>query len=132
MDAGRNFSSSKFRESGIERGDGVEADLTEAHDCIGLIKKSHANMQTVYNKQCMDHSNKSIEERSSLAFRSSNDTANSDTGIFPTTLMLGIYLKVPGSRARQSQYRAQILFESILPSFSGFKARMIVGDAQMP
>lgn len=59
-------------------------------------------MRTVYGKICIDIPDILNEERFSLSFRAINDLPSSKIGIFPTTVMYGIFPKRPGSGKRGS------------------------------
>lgn len=68
----------------------MKAAPTEALDRICLVERTHAYMQIVYDKLCMELPSISKEDRLSLTFRALNDTTNSDIGISATTLVFRI------------------------------------------
>ncbi len=98
--AGMNFNSEEFKMKATEMGRLVRIAPTEAHDRVGVIERSHATLKTVYGKLRLDMPTIRREERLSPTFRALNDVPNSSTGISLTTLVFGVYPKLPGSGIR--------------------------------
>lgn len=56
----------------------------------------------MYEKLKLDIPNLNKEDRFSMEFRAINDAPNSATGVFTTTLVFGVYPKIPGAEHRGS------------------------------
>lgn len=96
-DAETNFTSEEFKSRTRELLTIVWVARTEAHNRIGKVKLCHLYMRTLYIKLCLYSACISREERLSLTFRALDDTHPTDIGIFPTTLVYGIWSKIPGA-----------------------------------
>lgn len=83
---------------------------TEGHGRIGLVERTHAFLKAVYDKFRIDLCALSGEERLSMAFRAVNEVPNSTTGILTTTLVFGVFPKLPGADNRvEMAQRAHII-----------------------
>lgn len=128
-DAGTNFNSAEFMNKVEALGTIIRIAPTEGHDRIGIVERSHAYLKTVYSKLCIDLPDVSREDRLSMSFRAINDSPCSDTGVSPTTLVFGVYPKIPGGGARGSMMQRANVIRACTEMITKLKARRVVKDA---
>lgn len=94
-DAGTNFYSDELR----TYADGMEIKLkcfaTKARERIGALKRRHAIVRSVYKNLSIDLPDISQSDRLSFTFRAVNDIFDRLTSICLTTLVFGVYPKLP-------------------------------------
>jgi len=64
-----------------------------------------------------------------MAFRAINDSPNSDTGICPTTLVFGIYPKIPGAGHRGTMAQRANIIRECTAEVTKMKARRLLRDS---
>lgn len=129
-DAGTKFNSTSFKEQKASMGSIVKIIRTEAHERIGLVERSHAYLQTVYDKLRMDPPSISRKTRLSMSFRAINSAPSSESGILKTTLVFGIQSKIPGGRYRGSMFKRAEVIRKYTNTVTKMKARRIIRDCK--
>ena len=113
-DGGTNFNSEELRNNAISMGIEVKIAPIKGHERVGIVERSHAQLRAEYDKLLIDLPQIVKEERLSMTFRAINDTPCSDIGIFPTTLVFGVYPKILGAGPRGTMAkRSKIIRECI-------------------
>lgn len=128
-DQGTHFTGADFKIPADELGIYLKGVPTEAHERIGSLERRHSVVRSVYNKLKLDLPKASQDDRLSLTFRAINDVPDSDTGICPTTMVFGVYPKLPKSGNRGSMAeRARIISECTALA-TKLKSRRIIKDS---
>lgn len=104
-DAGTNFNSTKFKGHAASMVWIVRIVPTAVHGGIGIIEGSHGYLRTVYEKPCISLPHFQREEQLSMSLKHVNDALSSKTEISPTTLVFGVYPKIPGGGPRSTILR---------------------------
>lgn len=127
----KHFYSFTFKDRAAEHGTIVRNTPTEGHDLSGVIERSLAHFQTVYEKLYVDLPSISKEDRSSLAFRALNDTPNYYKQICPTTLVYRHFPKIPEGTARTTMFKQAEVIRECTQLVSQMMAQGNIKDVQM-
>ena len=131
-DTGSNFTAEEFKECAGELGIVLKCIPVEAHEQIGAVERRHVVVRAVYKKLTLDLPKISAPDRLSLTFRAINDVPDSTTGVCPTTLVFGVYHKLPGSGNRGSMTkRAKVIAEATKLA-EKMRARRVIRDSMSP
>lgn len=87
FDDGRSVKSSTFKTNAAMLGTTVLITPAEAHDPIGSLKRSHANLRTVYDKPRTDAIHIRKEDRLSMGSRVINKASAFHTDIHSRTVV---------------------------------------------
>jgi len=128
-DAGTNFNSKEFKDRASEMGSIVKIAPTEGHERIGTIERSHATLRAIYDKLRIDLPSMRKEERLSMSFRAINDVPNAETGISPTTLVFGVFPKIPGAGHRGDVAKRAHIIQQCTKLATAMKSRRMVKNA---
>ena len=89
-------------------------------------------MRSVYKKLTMDLPKISASDRLSLTFRAIRDVPDSTTGVCPTTLVFGVYLKLPGSRNCGCMAKPAKIIAEATKLAEKMRARRVIRDSMRP
>lgn len=128
-DQGSNFTAAEFGEAADELGIIMKGIPTEAHERIGAVERRHAVVRSVYEKLKTDLPKTSAADRLSLTFRAINDVPDSDSGICPTTMVFGVYPKIPRSGHRGSMAVRAKIIQDCTALATKMKARRVIKDS---
>lgn len=128
-DQASNFTGAEFKEAADEWGIVLKPIPTEAHERVGLLERRHAVVRAVYDKLRIDLPHLSPSDRLSYTFRAINDVPDADTGISPTTMVFGVYPKLPGSGPRGSMAERARIISECTKLAERMKARRVIRDS---
>lgn len=101
----------------------------KARDQIGKEEGSHACLRTVYEKLCIGKPSLRKEKRLAMTFRAINDSPNAISRIPSTTLVFGIYPKIPGERCRRTMIERANIIKNCTEIVRKMKAKRTICDA---
>lgn len=128
-DQGSNFTGAEFKQAGDEWGIVLKGVPTEAHERVGLLERRHTVVRSVYDKLIIDMPDLSPSDRLSYIFRAINDALDSDTGVSATTMVFGVYPKLPGSGSRGSTTEFARIISERTKLAEEMKARTVIRDS---
>lgn len=124
-----NFNPAEFKNQVSSIGSILKVVLTKAHEQIGLTVQGHANILKVFKKLRIVLPHIKREGRLSVAFRAINDTLNKDFGTFPTTLVFGVYPKIPDAGVRKKRLQIASTIRECTYVVTKIKEKRTVRDA---
>lgn len=99
---------------------------TEAHERICLLERRHGVVRSIHEKLKIDLPKIGQAARLSLTFRAIN---GADTGVCPTTLVFGVYPKLPKSENRVSMAERAPIISQCMALAVKLKSRRVLKDS---
>lgn len=104
----------------------------EGHEQIRIIERNNAQLRAAYENLSLQLKVITKENRLSISFCALNDVTSSVTGISPTTMVFGVYLKHPGSENRVNREKRAHITNQCTELFIKINFRRMIRDSSRP